>query len=110
MLGSFRLDKLKAGLLTARIKDLTSGIFPKLKRKGLLLVESSGWGSPVEESLLLLKRSGGKGPAYKEGGSFRRRLKVEMGVWEAGDGCKEGGSFRLRRKDMLYSRTKMTRF
>jgi hypothetical protein len=64
----------------------------------------------VEESLLLPKCSEGKGPAHKEGGSFRRRLRVEMGVWEVGDNCKEGGSFRVRRKDRLYSRTKTTWF
>jgi hypothetical protein len=64
--GSFRLDKPEEGLLTTGIKDLTSGteIFPKLKRKGLEFVESSGWGSPEEdESLLLPKRNDGKGPA-----------------------------------------------
>ena len=68
---SFRLDKPEAGLLTAEIKDLRSEIFPKLKRKGLMLAESSGWGSLAEELLLLPKHSDEKGPACKESGSFR---------------------------------------
>lgn len=82
VLGSFRLDKPEEGLLTTGIKDLTSGIFPKSKRKGLVLAESSGWGSTEDESLLLPKRNWGKGPAClaKTVSLVFLRISLECGV------------------------------